>query len=246
MMVQLIKEYGVVFFCFALLNGCKKSGCLENAGPIKRSERQANNFNTIDIKDNINLILTQDTINKLFVEAGENIAPNIKTEIANGVLTIKNEASCKWLRNPSEKITVYLNVKDLIRINYNGSGNITSTNTIVADGITFYTDNGAGTIDIDLNAKRTYAYIFNDNTDMIFHGNSDSCYVYTGERGTIDFRDFVVKNQTVGYGSIRDGYVHATESLNVIMYFKGTLYYKGNPGKVTTEYISTGRVIPFR
>ncbi len=245
-MVQLLKKCGFVFLCVALLISCKKNGCFENAGSIQKSERLATQFNTIDIKDNINLVLTQDTINKIFVEAGEFISSNIKTEIANNVLTINNEASCKWLRNPSEQVTVYVNVKDLVRINYNGSGNITSTNTIVADGITFYTDNGAGTIDIDLNAKRTYAYIYNDNTDMIFRGNSDSCYVYTGERGTIDFRDFVVKNQTVGYGSIRDGYVHATESLKVIMYFKGTLFYKGNPGKVTTEYLSTGRVIPFR
>ncbi len=52
------------------------------------------------------------------------------------------------------------------------------------------------------------------------------------------------QTQEVGYGSIRDGYVHATESLDVIMYFKGTLFYKGNPPRVTTEYLSTGQVIP--
>src|SRR5688572_21323703 len=99
MMVQLLKKCGFVFLCVALLISCKKNGCFENAGSIQKSERPATRFNTIDIKDNINLVLTQDTINKIFVEAGEFISSNIKTEIANNVLAISNEASCKWLRN---------------------------------------------------------------------------------------------------------------------------------------------------
>ncbi len=239
-----IKNIFFFLVCILVFNHCKKPGCFKDAGNIISQQRAATSFNQVDIFDNINLVLTQDTIEKISVEAGANILANIITDISDNVLTIKNTTDCKWLRNPSEKINVYLSIKHLIRINYNASGNITSTNTIRADGITFHTDNGAGNIDIDMNAKRVYVYIFNDNTDMIFRGNSDSCYAYTGERGTIDFRNFIVKHQKVGYGSIRDGYVHATESLHVIMYFKGTLFYKGNPQRVTTEYLSTGQVIP--
>ena len=242
-MQKLFKKYGFVFFILLLLNSCRKPACFAEAGSILKTTRVATFFNQIDIEDNINLVLTQDTAYKIFVEAGEHLAPNITTIIENGILSIRNETSCKWLRSPSEKINVHVSFKELIRIIYNGSGNITSTNKILADGITFFTDEGAGNIDIDLEAKRTYAYIFNDNTDMIFRGSSDSCYVYTGERGTIDFRNFVVKHQVVGYGSIRDGFVHATESLHVIMYFKGTLYYRGNPARVTTEFLSSGKVV---
>ena len=232
--------------CMFLLVQCRKEHCLAAAGTLIRTERAATPFKEIDISDNINLVLTQDTVEKIAVEAGSSLAPNITTTIRNNTLFIRNESSCKWLRSPAEKITVYVSVKDLVRLTYNASGNVTTTNTLKADGITFYTDEGAGNIDIDLEAKRTYTYIYNDNTDMIFRGSSDSCYAYTGERGTIDFRDFVVKHQTVGYGSIRDGFVHATSSLHVIMYFKGTLYYKGTPQLVTMEQLSTGTITPFR
>ncbi len=225
---------------------CRKEHCLAEAGDLVITQRAAGPFNEIDISDNIHLVLTQDTVEKIAVEAGTSLAPNITTSIRNNILFIRNESSCKWLRSPSENITVHVSVRDLIRLTYNASGNVTTTNTLKADGITFYTDNGAGNIDIDLEAKRTYTYIYNDNTDMIFRGSSDSCYAYTGERGTIDFRDFVVKHQTVGYGSIREGYVHATASLRVIMYFRGTLFYKGNPQLVTMEQLSTGKIIPFR
>ncbi|HZH95050.1 MAG TPA: DUF2807 domain-containing protein [Flavisolibacter sp.] len=239
-----IKYIALYVLCTALLSQCKKPGCFKDAGGIILQQRLAKPFNRIDITGNINLVLTQDTTEKISVEGGEDILANIVTEITDNVLTIKNTTTCKWLREPSEKITVYLSFRDLVRLNYNGSGNVTSTKKIMADGITFYTDRGAGNIDIDLEAKRVYAYIYTDATDMVFRGRSDSCYVYTGERGTIDFKNFIVKHQQVGYGSIRDGYVHATESLNVIMYFKGRLFYKGAPLRITTDYQSTGTIIP--
>ncbi len=224
--------------------GCKKPGCLESPGTNMRQERAATAFNRIDIADNIDLVLTQDTKEKIEVEGGSNVIANIETSITNQTLTVRNNASCKWLKDPAEKITVYLSVADLVRLDYNGSGSIITTNTIQADGITLFTDEGAGDIAIDLSAKRTYVYIYNDNSDITLRGNSDSCYVYSQEKGTIDFRDFKVRHQMVGYGSIRDGYVHATESLHVIMYFKGTLFYKGSPSRIKTEFLSTGKVLP--
>jgi len=239
-----IKYIALYVLCATILSQCKKPGCIKGEGSIILQQRPAKSFNRIDITGNINLVLTQDTVEKISIEGGEGIIANVSTEIKDNVLTIKNTTTCKWLRHPSEKIIIYLSVRDLVRLNYNGSGSVTSTNKIIADGITFYTDRGAGNIDIDLEAKRVYAYIYTDATDMIFRGKSDSCYVYTGERGTIDFRNFIVKHQQVGYGSIRDGYVHATESLNVIMYFKGTLFYRGAPSRITTEYQSTGAIIP--
>ncbi len=228
----------------ALFGGCKKSGCFEKAGAVIKIAREVKSFNQIDIRDNIHLVLTQDTIERIFVEGGEHILPNITTTFTDGILYIRNNTDCKWMRKPSEKLTVYVSVKDLIRVIYNSSGNVTSTNTITADAITFTTDEGAGNMNIDLIANRTFIYIYTDNADAIFRGRSDSCYAYTGERGTLDLRNFVVKDQTVGYGSIRDGYVHATDSLHVIMYFKGTLFYRGAPQKVTVDYQSSGQVLP--
>ncbi|MDB5197425.1 MAG: hypothetical protein JWP88_1796 [Flaviaesturariibacter sp.] len=225
-------------------SSCKKPGCLTDAGTIVVSQRPAASFHQIELQDNINLVLTQDTIERIRIEAGENLQPVITTNISNGLLTIKNAGTCSWLRSPSETIKAYVSVKNLDRLNYNGSGQVTTTNTLLADGITFFSDAGAGNMHIALNAKRTYAYIYGVNTDMIFSGKSDSCYIYTGQRGTIDFRNFIVKHQKVGYGSLRDGYVHATESLHVLQYFRGTLYYKGKPPQVTTEYFSTGKVLP--
>ena len=230
--------------CALLFTQCKKPGCFSDSGAVVTMQRPSPPFQQIDLQDNVNLVLTQDAVESIHVEAGEGLQGAIETKITDGVLTIKNTTDCQFLRSTSEKVTAYVAVKNLLRLNYSGSGNITTTNTLLADGITFYSDIGAGNMHISLDAKRTYAYLYGNNTDMVFTGKSDSCYAYTGQRGTIDFRNFVVKYQQIGYGSIRDGYVHATESLHVLQYFRGTLFYKGRPPMVKTEYFSTGKVLP--
>lgn len=232
-----------LFFCTLLFTQCKKPGCFSDSGAVVMVQRSSAPFDQIDLQDNVNLVLTQDTVESIRVEAGNDLQGAIKTEIVAGVLTVTNTTNCQFLRSPSEKVTAHVGIKTLVRLNYSGSGNITTTNTLLADGITFYSDIGAGNMHISLEAKRTYAYLYGNNTDMVFTGKSDSCYAYTGQRGTIDFRNFVVKHQQIGYGSIRDGYVHATHSLHVLQYFRGTLYYKGRPPVVNTEYFSTGKVL---
>ncbi|MCW3074833.1 MAG: hypothetical protein JWP69_1902 [Flaviaesturariibacter sp.] len=238
------KLFLLSLFCACFLAQCKKPGCFTDTGTLVSMQRPVAPFHQIVVEDNVQVILTQDTIEQVRIEAGQGLQASITADISAGVLSLKNTASCTWLRSPSEKVVAYVSVKNLDRLTYEGSGDITTTNTLQADGITFYSSIGAGNIHISLNAKRTYAYLYGNNTDMVFTGKSDSCYAYTGQRGTIDFRNFIVKHQTVGYGSIRDGYVHATESLHVLQYFKGTLYYKGRPPRVTTEYFSTGKVLP--
>src|SRR5215212_5594400 len=121
----------LIIYCLILFlfQHCKKPGCFSDAGPMVSVKRQVSSFHRIDLYNNINLVLVQDTIESITVEAPKNIEPNISATIQNGILTLHNNTGCKWLRNPSENLKVYVGVKNLDYINYAGSGNITSANT---------------------------------------------------------------------------------------------------------------------
>lgn len=235
-----------IFFCLLLAIGsqqCNKSGCLESAGDIVVIDRSAAPFHQIDLFDNIDLVLTQDSIEWIKVETGKNLQPNITTVVDKGILTIKNKATCTWLRSPSEKVKVYVGVKNLDYLTYSASGNVSSTNTIVANKISFYTKVGAGNIDVTLDAKETHADIIYENSDFIFHGKSDVCYSYTNSRGSIDFKDFKVKHMIIGYAAARDATITVTETLESLLYHTGNLYYKGNPASISTQSYSSGKII---
>lgn len=226
-----------------LLVACERESCFGEAGAEVSVTRAATAFHQIDVYDNMDVSLTQDSVEQITVVAPQHLEPNITTFIENGVLTLKNEGSCTGLRSASEKAKVYVHVKKLDKLVYAGSGNITSTNTLVGHHIMFYSETGAGNIEVTLDAAQTSSFIMDENADFTFHGKSDICFSYTASRASIDFSDFIVKKMIIEYGGVRDATIHVTEDLNSIIYYKGNLYYKGQPQLTKDQVHSTGRLI---
>jgi hypothetical protein len=234
----------IPFFFLLIIasTGCQKPSCFADAGPVTKTVRTASSFTKIVLYDNIDLVLTQDTVEGIVVEGGQNLLPQIETSISENILTLKNNVDCNWLRRPGEKITVYASVKNLEQVDYNGSGNITSTNTLTAPTLFFYSYEGAGNIDVSLQADVAGAYIHQENADITLHGSSNHFFTYTNARGSIDLKDLQVKNMVIEYGSVRNATINVTESLDAIIYHTGNLYYKGSPTiKLVTH--STGKLL---
>jgi hypothetical protein len=238
-----VKKQWLLYLSVILLFGnCKKPSCFENAGPMVTVQRTAAPFHRIELFDDVNVILTQDSGEAIKVRAPQNIEPNISTDIVNGILSIKNNTSCKWLRKPSEQVDVYVSVKELDHFEYAGSGNVSSSNTILADNITFYSAKGAGNIDIALQAKTLTASVEYESADFIFRGKADVCYCYANARATLGLKDFEVKHLVIGYAGVRDVTVNASEVIEATIYHTGNVYYKGNPANILTTFYSSGRL----
>src|SRR5437868_5506989 len=121
----------ILLAVFFLEPRCKK-GWLGSEGSMITVQRPATPFVQIVAYDNVNLILTQDTIEKIKVEAPSKIEPNITTEVIGQSLWIRN-TNAGLLLNPDEKINVWISVKTLARLDYHGSGSVNCTNTIHKD-----------------------------------------------------------------------------------------------------------------
>lgn len=226
------------------LQACKKPGCFEDAGPMLTIKRETGSFHRINLFDDVNVILTQDTVESIQVKAPKFIEPNINISNDNGALTIRNNTTCRWLRSPSEKVEVYIHVKNLDYFEYSGSGNVSSSNTIKAGNINFYSATGAGNIDISLEAKQVTAWVEYESADFIFKGKADVCYCYANSRGTLQFDEFEVKHLVINYAGNRNTTVIATERIEAVVYHTGNVYYKGNPANISTTYYSSGRLLP--
>lgn len=240
--MKLIKCF-IFLLLLASFYSCQKQSCFQSAGPVVQTERTATAFHHIKLYDNINLILKQDTAAAITVEAGRELAPNISTAIEGGVLTIRNTAGCKGLRNPNEIINVYVSVENLQQVDYNGSGNITSVNTLTSDKLFFYSYEGAGNINVSLQAAVGGAYIHQESADITLSGSCSQFFSYTNARGTLDLQNLEVKNMVIEYGSVRHATIHVTESLDAILYHTGNLYYKGQPHIKRLQTHSSGRLI---
>lgn len=227
--------------CFIV--SCKKPGCFEGGGTVTTINHSLSSFDEIILNDNINLVLRQDSVEEIKITAPENIQPNIILQVENNVLTISNSTECEWLRNPDEKVTAELSLKSIRKIDYRGSGNVSSTGTLHLDALQIESSQGAGNIELTVDNRYTGSYIYQENAEVILHGKTESCYSYTNARGKIDFSDLTANQMVIEYGGLADTYIHVIDKLDAIIYYKGNLFLTGNPVIVRSDYYNDGRLI---
>ena len=236
----------IVSSLLIFLTGCKKKGCFESSGSTTISVRTAPAFTEIDAYDNINIVLTQDTTESITIEAGANLQPYIKADIANNVLSLRNNSGCSWLKGPSENITAYISVKSLAAIKLNGSGNISGTNTITSPNFTLDSYQAVSSVKLDVDAYLATIVIRDENADYTLSGEVGYASVYCGMKGTMDLRNLKIQNTDVDQRSVRDLYMWVTGTFTVRVQYKGNVYYKGSPSPINYQYFNDGRLLPLQ
>jgi len=226
---------------------CKKENegdMLKSVGEsIKQTREITENFSKVNLSNTINLIITQDTINKIEVEAGENIISNIKTDIVNNELIIKDINTFNWVRPLDTKINVYLHVRQLETLEYYGSGTILSTNAISGKVFHFNTHDGSGDVDITLNTSESHFWIQAGVQNIRVNGFSGVNYIYI-----IGENFFYGNNLETGYTYITnissgDCYIYATKEIGAKIEWVGDIYLRGKPPVIDLIKNGTGNLI---
>ena len=236
-----------IVILMSFLQACNKQEgtCITNTGTIIVQDRQVGDFDSISMNDNVNLILTQDTVNKVKVEAGQNIIQGITTRVVDHLLIIHNQNTCNWLRSYHSPINVYISIKNLWKVIYNSSGNLTSANAIASDIFIVDAWGGCGTIDLDLNIKDGFFLQHMGTANFILRGRCNINSLYAGDFGSFQCQELhsgytFIKN----YGS-NDCYVNATRYLDATIGSIGNIYYSGEPDTLYTHIYGSGEVLPF-
>ncbi|OYT16475.1 MAG: hypothetical protein B7C24_07510 [Bacteroidetes bacterium 4572_77] len=241
-----------IFWLFTLLmavgiinNSCNKtdpSDCFKATGPNVTEKRTVALFKKIILRDNVCLVLTQDSNYSVTVMAGEKIMPKVITTITDEVLDISNANSCNWVRSFEREITVYANVDVLNEIEYRGSGDITCTNTIVQDSLTLGIVEGAGKVDMDVDIYRNYIYFHIGTADVYYSGKSHLNYLSTLSFGLVDIRNMNTVYTYMTAAGSNNTFVNAGFELNVRIESMGDVYYIGDP-EINLSGTGTGELL---
>jgi hypothetical protein len=231
-----------------LLATCSKDEgvCISSTGKVITRERGTQPFHSIEVSDNINLILTQDTaLYNISVEAGENLIDGITTEIDSGRLVIRNQNSCNWLRSFEIPVNVYLTFNRLDTIVFQAAGNITCTNEWTNESVNLDIIEGAGKINLKLNAFRTYVIVKYGTTDINLSGFSQITTLISYGFGPLHAEDLTSKFTYVSSYSSNDMFVYSSVDLQVEIGNIGDVYYTGNPATISTNIYNEGRLFQF-
>ncbi len=236
----------IIIFLF-LFTSCKKENmcdCLKSTGKEVKETRQTDVFEEISLEDNINLFITQDTFNRIIVEAGEHLQKLIKTEVRENCLYITNDNTCNWVRSYDKQINVYLSMKNLRRLISKGSGDIISTDTIRANILDVNNDGGTGVIDMLVDANESYFRELIGPADFKIKGKSNYNYIWTAGYGKMDCRDLISYDALIVNNGTNDCYVNVSNNLKAVIFNTGNIYYSGNPKNINKTVEGSGKVLP--
>ncbi len=110
---------GLILFNFPAFQN-SHAQFLKGNGNVIKSDRTVTGFQTVEIQDGIDLYLSQGSVEKLQIEADENLQQYIKTEIEQGNLKIYLSKSV-W---KSKSLKVHLTIRNIIGLSASGGSDV--------------------------------------------------------------------------------------------------------------------------
>ena len=227
---------------------CKKPedrACIKSTGELKTVEINVPTFDKLWLGPHMKYVLVQDTVEKVVISGGENLLNFITTNVENNTLVITNENKCNFLRTYKKNITVEIHVKDLIKVEFEGTKELSCQNQLVQNNVLFLIRDGAGEVNLNLLA--------NSLTTIVTHGWGNFKL-----EGTVNFLKLEVKSN--GFGStynmdVNDSiYVISTTAENIAVNCDnalmraeigsiGDIEYKGFPSFLQLDKYGSGELI---
>lgn len=232
----------------SFITTCKKDhllDCITSSGDIVSEFRPATPFVRVEMEDHVDLVIHKSTKPSIRVTAGSHLIDGIITELSNGVLYIRNENRCNWVRSFKNQYTVDIGIDSLQSIATFGNGNITCADTLSAYEFTFDSWNASGSMDLLLHCERSH---LNNNTgriDMRASGIVGVSYIAFNDVGILDAGKLVSDLTYMRNNSTGELRVCATHELQVEIRYTGNVYYTGNPYRIEEDRSGTGQLIPF-
>lgn len=204
-----------------------------NAQKIEQTRTVAD-FTGIKVGDMFDVKLKQAENNSVSINADENKQANIKTEVSNGILSIISDGK------EDVDATVTLGVKSLNSIKITGMADVKSENRLNCNQLTIES-NGAGGIDLDVNAKEIITDISGIG-DVILSGIATLHTSKVSGTGSLRASNLETDKSVVKVSGVGDAKVNAKQTIDADVSGAGSIIYKGNPAERIINISGIGSV----
>ncbi len=232
----------LILTCFSSFS-CDKKDCLKSSGVQKKEVRLLDAFREIHVYNYFDVYLKTDTVNKIEIEAGENLLQNIETSIIDGVLTIKDLNACGFIKGYDKK-KLYISADTLFAVEIYDGVNLYSSDTLKFPSlkVKYLSDLGHCNLTVDCKALTfqvwygSGAYILKGQTDYLYFDIEHLAIGYADELETT--------TATVLNNSMGNCFINVNGELKASILDEGNIYYQGNPTNIVIEErTGTGKLI---
>lgn len=235
-------------FCFLFsCNSEDTNDCVKKSGNlIKREISDIPTFDRIKIEAGVELVLFQDSEQKIEIETGENLINDISVTVTDGELVIKNNISCNWFRNYNPA-KAYVTFTDLTRIYSVSEHKIHSSQILhfneieLSSGV--FGEGVASEFDLDIICNHI-SINANDATYIKLSGSSNSMWIaFWAGLARVEASDFRVNYIDFFQRSSNDMILHPIEEIKGNIYGTGNVIIKNAPPVIEVQEHYSGKLI---
>jgi hypothetical protein len=243
--MKLNKRIGTLIFfgTLMIISSCKKENrcdCFKRTGEIIKETRTVPTFYRVFVEDNISVELTQDSLQSVVVEAGDNIAPLIETEVTDGVLFLRNKNRCNWTRSYKKTLCVHISIPKLLYLTSDGTGNIKGMNTFTPDTMDIQTKN-SGNIELTIqnNCVRSHMH---GSGDLTLHGATNEHDISIGGTAYLYAKDLSTSYTYVHTFTTGTCYLDARDLFICRLDYIGDVHVYGHPTSFQRDLNGQGQI----
>ena len=241
-------KIGFLFLLFLQITSCKKPenrSCWKGTGKVVTKNIPLASFQTLELHQRLNIVLVQDSLEFLEIEAGENLQNFIDWSIVNGKLEIWNQNKCAYLRYKTGDVKVTIHFKSLAKLIYWGSELLVSSDTIQTDYLYIMMNDGAGDLDLRVHANTINVLNPHGFSSIAIDGICQFLRLDIDGYGTFDTRDLKVTDSiSVMYASNGTSFLDAQNvKIKAELSGSGNVMYQGLPSVIQKIRYGTGDLI---
>ena len=211
-------------------------GIKGNRNVVSENRSIRSDFEIINVRQGINLYITQGKPTNINVEADENIIDLLITEVKNNELNIYFEKNV----NQAKARNVYLTIENISKISASSGASVKSENTIQTKTLDLDSSSGS-TMNIRVNANEITSESSSGSAITIF-GKSQIFSANSSSGSTINAKELKTVNALTKANSGANIDVNVTGKLTANASSGGDIDYKGNPSDVDKKTSSGGSV----
>lgn len=232
-----------------VLISCKKAedrNCFKSTGDPATKEIELAGFEKLYLGPHLQYVLVQDTVNKVVLSGGKNLLNLVETSVDDQyMLSVRNNNKCNFLRDYDKVITVEIHFKKIYNILFEGTHELTCPFPIQSDYFTLVIRDGAGKLNLNLNAYELHTEVTYGWGNFDLSGNVNYLNLDIGGDGfgstygmNVSDSIVVVSNTTETVMVNANGCRLHAQTLS-----SGDIWYKGYPSGVIFSTYGTGELI---
>ena len=199
----------------------------EDESSNQSDQRTLSTFNAIGASGNIELIISQDSVQEVTVSAKESIMPKVITEVENGVLKVYTQ---KLYVN--HRVKVYVTVDSLVAVTAKGACEVKTDEEIIASNFKLELV-GASDADMELKVKNNTEINVVGASSVDLRGNTLNIKGEATGASKIDADEFQSQTADVSAVGASETRVFVTEKIDARATGASHIYCKGNPKHVS-------------